>query len=80
MCKFGYVARAIMLLPTIIFMVITYLLAGLLLIFPLKPIAKLACFTMYITDLAKFIVNHGFMTRGIQKDIKARIYLSNNQW
>ena len=80
MCKFGYVARAIILLPTLLFTVLTYLLAGLLVIFPLKPIAKLACFSMYVTDVMLFIVNHGFMTRGIQKDIKARIYLSNNQW
>ena len=77
MCKFGYVARAVILLPTLLFTVLTYLLAGLLVIFPLKPIAKLACFSMYVTDVMLFIVNHGFMTRGIQKDIKARIYLTN---
>lgn len=77
MCKFGYVARAVILLPTLLFTVLTYLLAGLLVIFPLKPIAKLACFSMYVTDVMLFIVNHGFMTRGIQKDIKTRIYLTN---
>ena len=77
MCKFGYVARAIILLPTIISTVLTYALAALLFLFPLKPIAKLACFSMYITDVLLFIVNHGFITRGIQKDIKARIYLTN---